>query len=207
MIPPFECCSGTLGSSRRQAMPAPSQKQVASEWFTTLAGSSAACESYAAPRRQPIECVNFRRARMTDIRPVTAGDRAQWDTLWAGYLRFYRRHLPADVTDGTFSRLIDPKAALHGLVAVRDGALVGFVHYLFHPTTWSLRDNCYLEDLYVDPATRGGGAGRALIHAVYADADRAQAAEVYWMTQEFNAEGRALYDTLARRTSFIRYER
>jgi len=27
------------------------------------------------------------------------------------------------------------------------------------------------------------------------------------MTQEFNAEGRAMYDTLARRTSFIRYER
>jgi hypothetical protein len=25
--------------------------------------------------------------------------------------------------------------------------------------------------------------------------------------QEFNAAGRALYDTLARRTSFIRYER
>ena len=47
----------------------------------------------------------------------------------------------------------------------------------------------------------------ALIHAVYTEADRVKAASVYWMTQEFNAEGRALYDTLARRTSFIRYER
>jgi hypothetical protein len=42
---------------------------------------------------------------------------------------------------------------------------------------------------------------------VYSEADRVKAASVYWMTQEFNAEGRALYDTLARRTSFIRYER
>jgi hypothetical protein len=42
---------------------------------------------------------------------------------------------------------------------------------------------------------------------VYAAADRARAGSVYWMTQEFNADGRALYDTLAHRTSFIRYER
>jgi GNAT superfamily N-acetyltransferase len=142
-----------------------------------------------------------------DIRPLTSGDRARWDPLWQGYLRFYRHHLPAEVTDGAFERLIDPKAALHGLVAERDASLVGFVHYQFHPTTWALRDSCYLEDLYVDPAARGGGVGRQLIHAVYTAADRAQAASVYWMTQEFNADGRALYDTLARRTSLIRYER
>lgn len=146
-------------------------------------------------------------SRMIEIRHVTPGDRAQWDALWAGYLRFYRHHLPAQVTDATFARLVDPSAPLEGLVAGRDGRLLGFAHYLFHPTTWSPRENCYLEDLFVDPAARGGGVGRALIRAVYAEADRAQAASVYWLTQEFNAEGRALYDTLARRTSFIRYER
>jgi GNAT superfamily N-acetyltransferase len=144
---------------------------------------------------------------MSDIRPLRPSDRAQWDPLWMGYLRFYRQHLPPAVTEGTFARLVDSSAPLHGLVAERNGALVGFVHYLFHPTTWSLGDNCYLEDLYVDPAARGHGVGRALIRAVYGEADRAQAATVYWMTQEFNAAGRALYDTLARRTSFIRYER
>ena len=146
-------------------------------------------------------------ALMIEIRPLRADDRAQWSALWAGYLRFYRQHLPVEVTDGTFARLSDARAPLHGLVADRGGTLVGFVHYLFHATTWSLRENCYLEDLYVEPAARGGGVGRALIRAVYEAADRAQAASVYWLTQEFNAEGRALYDTLARRTSFIRYER
>jgi len=144
---------------------------------------------------------------MNGIRPLTAGDRAQWSALWSGYLRFYRQHLPEEITAGTFARLVDPRAPLHGLIAERGSALVGFVHFQFHPSSWSLRDSCYLEDLYVDPEARGGGIGRALIHAVYEAADRAQAASVYWLTQEFNAEGRALYDTLARRTSFIRYER
>lgn len=144
---------------------------------------------------------------MTEIRPVRPGDRAQWERLWAGYLRFYRHHLAAAVTDAVFGRLVDERVQPYGLVAERSGTLLGLAHYLFHPTTWSLQDNCYLEDLFVDPAARGGGVGRALIQAVYAAADRARAASVYWMTQEFNAEGRALYDTLARRTSLIRYER
>lgn len=144
---------------------------------------------------------------MPAIRALRSADRAQWESLWNGYLRFYRQHLPAEVTHATFARLLDERTAPHGLVAEDDGRLVGFVHYLFHPSTWALRDVCYLEDLFVDPAARGGGVGRALINAVYAAADRAQAASVYWMTQEFNAEGRALYDTLAHRTSFIRYQR
>jgi GNAT superfamily N-acetyltransferase len=144
---------------------------------------------------------------MPEIRGLRAGDRPQWSVLWHGYLRFYRARLADAVTDATFTRLIDAHVQPHALVAEQDGALVGFVHYLFHRSTWAMADSCYLEDLFVDPAARGGGVGRALIHAVYAAADRAQAATVYWLTQEFNAPGRALYDTLARRTSFIRYER
>ena len=144
---------------------------------------------------------------MHAIRAIRPGDRESWQGLWGGYLRFYRQHLAPEITDATFARLVDERAQPHGLVAERDGKLVGFVHYVFHPTTWSQKDSCYLEDLYVDPAARGGGVGRSLIQAVYAKADQANAAAVYWMTQEFNAEGRALYDTLARRTSFIRYER
>jgi GNAT superfamily N-acetyltransferase len=142
-----------------------------------------------------------------DIRPLRLADRAQWQKLWEGYLRFYRQRLPDAVTAATFARLVDERQQPHGLVAACDGELVGFAHYLFHRSTWAVQEICYLEDLFVNPATRGQGVGRALIHAVYAAADGAQAASVYWMTQEFNADGRALYDTLARRTSFIRYER
>jgi len=144
---------------------------------------------------------------MADIRPLRAADRAQWEALWSGYLRFYRQRVSPEITSQTFQRLVSADQQPHGLVAQRDGELIGFVHYLYHPSSWSKTDVCYLEDLFVDPKARGSGIGRALIHAVYDVADRAGAASVYWMTQEFNAEGRALYDTLARRTSFIRYER
>jgi GNAT superfamily N-acetyltransferase len=140
-------------------------------------------------------------------RPLRAGDRPQWELLWQGYLRFYRHRLPNNVTDSTFSRLVDETTQPHGLVAENGGKILGFAHYLFHRSTWSLSDVCYLEDVFVDQSARGAGAGRALIEAVYAASDRAGASTVYWMTQEFNADARALYDTIAHRTSFIRYER
>lgn len=69
-----------------------------------------------------------------------------------------------------------------------------------HPT-------CYLEDLYVAKPWRGGGIARRLIEAVYAFADGFGPASVYWLTQEYNAPARSLYDTLARRTSFVVYQR
>lgn len=144
----------------------------------------------------------------TAIRDLVGADREQWTPLWNGYLRFYRHRLADAVTESTFVRLVSPDEQPHAVVAeTPDGILVGFATYLFHRSTWAIADACYLEDLFVDPAMRGLGAGRALIHAVYAAADSHGAAGVYWQTQEYNADGRALYDTLARRTSFIRYER
>jgi GNAT superfamily N-acetyltransferase len=141
------------------------------------------------------------------VRLPQPDDRPAWDALWQGYLRFYRSRLEPEVTELTWTRLLDPAVPPHGLVAELDGQLVGFAHYLFHPSTWSAAAYCYLEDLFTAPDARGRGVGRALIEAVYAAADAAGASSVYWQTQEFNADGRALYDTLAQRTSFIVYRR
>lgn len=141
------------------------------------------------------------------VRPPRSDDRTAWDALWQGYLRFYRSRLAPEITERTWVRLLDPAVQPHGLVVELDGRLVGFAHYLFHPSTWSASPYCYLEDLFTAPEARGRGVGRALIEAVYAAADAAGASSVYWQTQEFNADGRALYDTLAQRTSFIVYRR
>jgi GNAT superfamily N-acetyltransferase len=54
---------------------------------------------------------------------------------------------------------------------------------------------------------RGTGIGRALIEGVYAKAKEAGAPEVYWMTQEFNATARTLYDRIAEKTPFIVYQK
>jgi len=45
--------------------------------------------------------------------------------------------------------------------------------------------------------------GRALIEAVYAEADAAGCPAVYWLTQDLNAPARRLYDRVAHVTPFI----
>jgi len=142
------------------------------------------------------------------IRPLAVTDRAAWDPLWQGYLSFYKTELAPEITDVTWSRLLDSAEDMHCLVAENGGGdMIGIVHYLYHRVTWAVADRCYLEDLYVAEAARGTGAGRALIEAVYAAADVRGADQVYWLTQDFNEEGRRLYDRVGRLTPFIKYQR
>lgn len=143
------------------------------------------------------------------IRRLESGDWDAWLPLWDGYLRFYREPLREETTRFTFERLCERSDGMLGLVAIDDDsdAAVGIAHLVFHPSTWSPTIKCYLEDLFVSKAARGGGWGRVLIEAVYAEADAAEADTVYWHTQQFNSAGRSLYDTVAHNTSFIVYER
>lgn len=142
------------------------------------------------------------------IRALEARDRAEWARLWEGYLAFYETALPEVVYDSTFARLLgDDVRDYNCLVAERDGQLVGLTHYLFHRHGWKIEEVCYLQDLYADPEVRGLGIGRKLIEAVYAAADAAGAPTVYWLTQDFNANARLLYDRIGVVTPFIKYQR
>ena len=144
---------------------------------------------------------------MTHIAPLAASDRDAWEGLWVAYLTFYEEDLDPAVTDATFARLIDPDGGLHGAIARDDdGRAVGIVHWLVHPSTWSVGGYCYLEDLFVAPETRGAGVGRALIAHVKEWAASAGAEKVYWLTAETNTTARALYDRVATHTGFVHYE-
>jgi GNAT superfamily N-acetyltransferase len=142
------------------------------------------------------------------VRQLRDEDRVAWDELWRGYLRFYRADVSAAVTEATFARLRDETDGLLGLIAAdADDRPVGLAHLVFHPSTWSKTSYCYLEDLFVSPAARGGGIAHALFDAVYAAARERGAEKVYWHTQQYNGAARSLYDTVGNVTSFIVYER
>ncbi|WP_170523378.1 GNAT family N-acetyltransferase [Ruegeria arenilitoris] len=142
------------------------------------------------------------------IRPLKPQDRPSWDLLWRAYLEFYETVLPDEVYDSTFARLLgDDPQDFSCLVAELDGELIGLTHFLFHRHAWKIENVCYLQDLYASPHVRGTGVGRALIEAVYAEADRKGAPDVYWLTQEFNHTARQLYDRVGQLTPFLKYRR
>jgi GNAT superfamily N-acetyltransferase len=136
---------------------------------------------------------------------LTEADRPRWTELWTGYLDFYATQLPPKQYDFTWQRLMDDRL-LHGFAFRREGVLIGITHYLFHDSAWTMTPYCYLQDLFVDLAARGTGAGRALIEAVADAARQAKAARLYWMTQTHNDVARQLYDRLAKHNGFIRYD-
>jgi GNAT superfamily N-acetyltransferase len=142
------------------------------------------------------------------IRPVSAGDENDWRRLWTAYLEFYETSVPEEVYQTSFARLIsDTENEFCGLIALQDDRPVGLTHYLFHRHMWKVENACYLQDLYAEPESRGTGIGRALIEAVYAQADAAGSPAVYWLTQDFNHSARKLYDRIGTLTPFIRYNR
>jgi GNAT superfamily N-acetyltransferase len=143
-----------------------------------------------------------------EIRPLTKADESEWRRLWRAYLTFYETELPEAVYATTFARLTgDDASEYRCLLAIVDGKPVGLAHYLFHRSCWYIENVCYLQDLFADPHIRGKGIGRALIEAVHAKAKQANAGKLYWMTQEFNATARQLYDRLAAKTPFIIYQK
>jgi ribosomal protein S18 acetylase RimI-like enzyme len=142
------------------------------------------------------------------VRALREDDRERWNELWRGYLDFYRHDLPADITALTWRRLLDPAHPFQGLAAVNgQERIAGIVHFHVHASTWSRCGYCYLEDLFVDPAGRGQGIGRALIEAVYRAADEQRAERVYWHTETTNAAAQALYHQVAELTPFVQFRR
>lgn len=144
---------------------------------------------------------------MTALLPLRLADEADWRPLWDAYLVFYESELAEEVTRDVFARLVAGDGIHGALARDAEGRAVGLVHWLFHPSTWSIGPYCYLEDLFVALDVRGGGVGRALIEHVADAARAAGASKVYWLTHETNATARLLYDRVAELTGFVHYER
>jgi GNAT superfamily N-acetyltransferase len=139
------------------------------------------------------------------VRDPLAVDETRWRELWAGYCRFYETAVADEITAATWARMLDPASGIHGRLAERGGAVIGFAVYVLHEATWSPAPACYLEDLYVDPATRRTGAGRALIQDLIDQGRQRGWSKLYWHTRTGNDTARALYDSFGAADDFVRY--
>jgi len=141
------------------------------------------------------------------IRPATEADYLNWLHLWEAYQAFYKTTVEHQITMMTWNRLLAPTEPMHLMLAELDDKIVGFVHVIEHPSSWTLNNYGYLQDLYVAEAYRGRGIGRILIEKVYAMAELEGWSRVHWLTQESNTQARELYDKLAEPSGFIQYRK
>lgn len=144
---------------------------------------------------------------MTDVRDIREGDRDAWRRLFTDYGVFYETAFDDRVLDGVWAWLMDAESEVCAVVAVSGDQVVGFAHYRQLPDTFTAGPAWFLDDLYVAPEHRGSGAADALIDAV---ADRAASdggGTLRWITAEDNTRAQKVYDRLAKRTTWVTYER
>lgn len=86
--------------------------------------------------------------------------------------------------------------ALFAHVAEHDGVVVGCAIWFLNYSTWDGVHGIYLEDLYVRPAARGTGLGRALVAALAAEAVERGYSRVSWSVLTWNTLSIAFYESL-----------
>jgi GNAT superfamily N-acetyltransferase len=85
------------------------------------------------------------------------------------------------------------------LICRRGGRPVGFALYFFTYSTFLARPTLYLEDLFVRPAERGAGAGRALLQALARIAVRRGCGRLEWTVLDWNRPAIGFYRRLGAR--------
>lgn len=92
--------------------------------------------------------------------------------------------------------LFRPSPALFGHVAEVDGRVVGAALWFLNFSTWRGTHGIYLEDLYVQPAHRGSGLGRALLQALAQECVERGYARLEWSVLDWNTPAIGFYKSL-----------
>ncbi|WP_343699345.1 GNAT family N-acetyltransferase [Caulobacter sp.] len=81
-------------------------------------------------------------------------------------------------------------------IAEIDGQPVGFALWFYNYSTFVGRHGIYLEDLFVRPAARGSGAGKALLANLAKRCVVEGLGRLEWSVLDWNAPSIAFYDSL-----------
>ena len=141
-----------------------------------------------------------------ELRPVATSDKQRWRELMKSYAEFYKVEVDDKALAATWKWIEDTEEEFWcTLAADSAGEVIGFTQYQLMHRSLSGSRVCYLSDLYVEPAIRGGGVGRALIDHVFQFARSNDIPNVRWLTQDYNTAARKLYDTYGEKSDFILY--
>jgi len=81
-------------------------------------------------------------------------------------------------------------------VAEHDGSVVGFALWFLNYSTWLGKHGIYLEDLYVTPAVRGTGLGKALLAELAGICVERGYGRLEWWVLDWNSPARGFYASL-----------
>lgn len=128
------------------------------------------------------------------IRRAAAGD----ETCVTGFIRAlaeYEHLSHAVLADETMIReaLFGPSPRVFCEIAEWNGVPAGFALWFYNFSTFVGRHGIYLEDLFVDPALRGKGIGKALLVHLAQRCVTEELGRLEWAVLDWNAPSIAFY--------------
>jgi GNAT superfamily N-acetyltransferase len=131
------------------------------------------------------------------IRPAAAEDVPAIHRLIRELAEYERSLDQVAVTeDQLAASLFGPEPAVFAHVAEHDGSVVGFALWFLNYSTWLGRPGLYLEDLYVTPAIRGAGLGRALLAELARICVERGYGRLEWWVLDWNSPAIGFYTSL-----------
>jgi GNAT superfamily N-acetyltransferase len=130
------------------------------------------------------------------IRRAQTADLDAAARLFTGYLRFYGKQTPEAQARAFIAERLAKQDSVFLLAQLVGGEAIGFTQLYPAFASLSLAPSWILNDLYVDPAARGHGAGEALMQAAREVALGNGAAELMLQTARDNATAQRLYERL-----------
>ena len=137
---------------------------------------------------------------MLNIRPATRADADTIAELVRELADYEKLRHEARATGADFLREIEAaNPVIHVLIAEWDGKPAGFALYFFNFSTFVGRPGLYLEDLFVRPAQRAHGIGRALLRALARVAQARGCGRMEWAVLDWNEPALRFYQSLEAR--------
>jgi GNAT superfamily N-acetyltransferase len=134
---------------------------------------------------------------MLNIRPATPADAALISDLVRELADYEKLLHEARATPADFLReLAAEHPVIRVLIAEWDGQPAGFALYFFNFSTFVGRPGLYLEDLFVRPAMRKHGIGRALLRALARIARDRDCGRMEWAVLDWNEPALRFYKSL-----------
>ena len=134
------------------------------------------------------------------IRPARATDGAALVALVRGLAEF--EHLPPpddEAAERLVAHAFGPRPRFDVLLAEVDGTVQAYALFFETYSTFLAAPSLWLEDLFVDPAVRGGGVGKALMREVARVAVARGCRRLEWNVLDWNERAQAFYRTLGAR--------
>ena len=137
---------------------------------------------------------------MISLRPATPSDVPTIRALIRELAEYEKEPAAAVATEEDLLRDgFGPSPRFSCLLAEWDGAPAGFAFYFHNYSTWQGRWGLYLEDLFVLPAHRGRGLGKALFVELARIAVREKCGRFQWQVLDWNTPAIEFYQRLGAR--------